>query len=152
MDQRATALLGEWKVGKAAVPLTLQRVDRVPGLARPQEPKRPFPYREEEITYENKKAKVKFACTLTVPTGDGPFPAVVMITGSGPQNRDEEQLGHKPFLIIADYLTRRGIAVVRVDDRPVAGGKPGPVTRALHAAFRARAGLGADPMPWELPS
>ena len=88
---------------------------------RPQTPKPPFPYRSEEVTYENKAGGVKLAGTLTLPPGQGPFPAVLLITGSGPQDRDETILGHKPFLVIADALTRRGIAVLRVDDRGVGG-------------------------------
>lgn len=84
---------------------------------RPQEPQKPYPYDEEEVTFENAKAGITLAGTLTLPTKDGVFPAVVLITGSGPQNRDEELMGHKPFLVIADYLTRNGIAVLRFDDR-----------------------------------
>jgi hypothetical protein len=115
INKEGTEIAGEWKAtGK--YPLTLKRVDKLPTARRPQEPKRPLPYREEEITYENKKAKVIFAGTLTLPKGEGPFPAVLMITGSGPQNRDEEADGHKPFLVIADYLTRRGIADLKSDE------------------------------------
>jgi uncharacterized protein len=84
---------------------------------RPQEPKPPFPYYQEDITFENPKAGIKLAGTLTLPARKGNFPAVVLISGSGPQNRDEEVYGHKIFLIIADYLTRNGIAVLRYDDR-----------------------------------
>jgi pimeloyl-ACP methyl ester carboxylesterase len=142
MNKDGTEIAGEWNQGKA-LPLTLKRVDKLPTAKRPQEPKRPFPYREEEITYENKKANVKFAGTLTLPKGDGPFPAVVMITGSGPQNRDEELLGHKPFLVISDYLTRRGIAVVRVDDRGV-GGSTGDNDSSTTADFVEDALAGVD--------
>src|SRR5439155_3130818 len=110
-------IVGEWKQRGLTLPLTLKRVDRLPGYHRPQEPKPPFPYREEEVSYENKKAGIKLAGALTLPKGEGPFPAVLLITGSGAQDRNEEILGHKPFLLIADYLTRRGIAVLRVDDR-----------------------------------
>ncbi len=92
---------------------------------RPQEPKKPYPYVEEEVTYENTKAKVKFAGTLTLPPGDGPFPAVLLITGSGAQDRNEEIFNHRPFLVLADHLTRRGIAVLRVDDRGVGGTSKG---------------------------
>ena len=88
---------------------------------RPQEPKRPFPYVEEEVTYENRPAGVKFAGTFTRPRGTGPFAAVLLITGSGPQDRDEAVFGHRPFLVLADYLTRRGVGVLRVDDRGVGG-------------------------------
>ncbi len=84
---------------------------------RPQEPKPPFPYYQENVTFENPGARIKLAGTLTLPAREGKFPAVVLISGSGPQNRDEEILGHKPFLVIADYLTRHGIAVLRFDDR-----------------------------------
>jgi pimeloyl-ACP methyl ester carboxylesterase len=84
---------------------------------RPQNPKPPFPYAQEEVKYPNPGSKLTLAGTFTKPNGDGPFPAVLMITSSGPQDRDETMAGHKPFLVIADYLTRRGIAVLRVDDR-----------------------------------
>jgi pimeloyl-ACP methyl ester carboxylesterase len=88
-------------------------------LKRPQEPKPPFPYIAEEAGYDN--GEVHLAGTFTKPKGDGPFPAVLLITGSGQQNRDEEIMGHKPFWVLADYLTRRGIAVLRVDDRGIGG-------------------------------
>ena len=88
-------------------------------LDRPQEPKGPLPYLEEEVTFRNTGADITLAGTLTKPKGDGKFPAVVMISGSGPQDRNEEVMGHKPFLIISDYLTRQGIAVLRYDDRGV---------------------------------
>lgn len=87
---------------------------------RPQEPIAPFPYAQEEVNYENPQAPgVKLAGTLTEPAKGGPFPAVLLLTGSGPQDRDETMAGHKPFLVLADYLTRRGLAVLRVDDRGV---------------------------------
>ena len=89
-------------------------------LKRPQEPKPPFPYDAIDVSFENKGAGATLAGTLTVPKGNGPFPCVAMITGSGPQDRDEALLGHKPFLVIADHLTRHGIAVLRYDDRGVA--------------------------------
>jgi len=86
---------------------------------RPQEPKPPLPYREEEVGYDN--GPIHLAATLTLPEGTGPFPAAVLITGSGAQNRDEALLGHRPFLVLSDYLTRAGIAVLRADDRGVGG-------------------------------
>ncbi len=91
--------------------------------ARPQEPKPPFPYREEEVSYEN--GEITLAGTLTLPPEGGPFPAVLLITGSGAQDRNEEIFDHKPFLLIADVLTRAGIAVLRVDDRGVGGSSRG---------------------------
>lgn len=90
-------------------------------LNRPQEPKPPFPYTSEDVTFTNDKFNIKLAGTLTMPEGAGPFKAIIMITGSGAQNRNEELMGHKPFLVIADYLTRHGIAVLRYDDRGVGG-------------------------------
>lgn len=116
--------------GGFPLPLTLVRGDFA--LRRPQEPKPPFPYRSEEVRIENRKDSVTLAGTLTLPEGKGPFPAVVLVTGSGPQNRDEELMGHKPFAVIADYLTRRGIAVLRCDDRGVgqSGGDFGTATSA----------------------
>ena len=89
-------------------------------VARPQEPKAPFPYRVEEVAFDNPQwPDVHLAGTLTLPEGAGPFPAAVMITGSGGQDRDEALMGHKPFAVIADYLTRNGIAVLRFDDRGI---------------------------------
>ncbi len=83
-----------------------------------QEPKPPFPYAEEEVSYPNPAAPdVTLAGTLTKPSTGGPFPAVLLIGSAGPQDRDETTAGHKPFLVLSDYLTRRGIAVLRVDDR-----------------------------------
>lgn len=84
---------------------------------RPQDPQPPYPYRSEEVTFRNEAAGETFHGTLTIPEGRGKFPAVVMVTGSGLQDRNEEIMGHKPFLVIADFLTRRGIAVLRYDDR-----------------------------------
>ncbi|MCC7095327.1 MAG: alpha/beta fold hydrolase, partial [Ignavibacteriaceae bacterium] len=86
---------------------------------RPQEPIKPYPYYSEDVTFKNNKANVTLAGTLTLPQKEGIYPVVILITGSGPQNRDEEILGHKPFLVISDYLTRNGIAVLRYDDRGV---------------------------------
>jgi pimeloyl-ACP methyl ester carboxylesterase len=90
---------------------------------RPQEPKGPFPYGSKDVAFRNENANITLAGTLTTPKGPGPFPCALMITGSGPQDRDEMLLGHKPFLVIADHLSRNGIAVLRVDDRGV--GKSG---------------------------
>jgi len=108
------------------LPMVFKRVEKIETLPRPQTPKPPFPYDAIEVSYENKLGKL--AGTLTVPHGTGPFPAAILITGSGPENRDEEVFGHKPFLIIADYLSRHGIAVLRLDDRGV-GGSAGDSTR-----------------------
>lgn len=101
------------------LPLELVRSEKSGELLRPQEPKPPYPYHVEEVTVENAKAGVKLAGTLTLPVRGEDYPVVILITGSGPQNRDEEVMGHKPFLVLADYLTRRGMGVLRLDDRGV---------------------------------
>jgi fermentation-respiration switch protein FrsA (DUF1100 family) len=127
-------LVGTWTQARA-MPLSLSRVDKIEPLRRPQTPSRPFPYTEEEVAISvaaapldpaRKSERITLAGTLTLPPGNGPFPAVVFITGSGPQDRDETILEHRPFLVLADALTRRGIATLRVDDRGVgkSGGKP----------------------------
>lgn len=86
---------------------------------RPQEPSKPYPYISEEVTFQNLESNITLAGTLTLPSASGNFPAVILITGSGAQNRDEEFSGHRPFLILSDHLTRNGIAVLRYDDRGV---------------------------------
>jgi uncharacterized protein len=116
-----SAIDGTWTQGGGTRPLVLKRItdkdsaDLEP--KRPQNPKKPYPYREEDVSYENKVQNVALAATITIPQGKGPFPGVVLITGSGPQDRDETLLGHKPFLVLSDYLTRHGIVVLRADDR-----------------------------------
>jgi pimeloyl-ACP methyl ester carboxylesterase len=99
---------------------------------RPQDPRPPFPYSRDEMTFQS--GEVTLAGTLTIPEGEGPFPAVILLSGSGPQNRDEELFNHRPFLVIADYLSRRGIAVLRCDDRGV-GGSTGDVYQSTTADF-----------------
>ncbi len=84
---------------------------------KPQEPVRPFPYEEREVAFANPDDGTVLHGTLTVPSGADQHPAAVLVTGSGPQDRDEEILGHRPFLVLADWLTRRGFAVLRYDDR-----------------------------------
>jgi pimeloyl-ACP methyl ester carboxylesterase len=114
------AIEGNWSQGGASFPLLLDRTD-AEALApnRPQEPQPPFPYEVLDVEFDNPEAGIRLAGTLTIPAGDGPHPAVVLISGSGPQDRDETVFGHRPFLVLADYLTRRGIAVLRCDDRGI---------------------------------
>jgi uncharacterized protein len=123
---------GTWKQGGNTMPLTLKKLAAAFTVIRPQEPKPPFPYSSENVTFTNEKFNIKLAGTLTIPEGQGPFKAVIMITGSGAQNRNEELMGHKPFLVIADYLSRNGIAVLRYDDRGV-GGSQGKYSEATSA-------------------
>ena len=128
-DATGHVVVGTYEQAGTPVPLTLEWRETATQLVRPQEPKPPFPYRSEDVQYENAGAGVTLAGTVTIPAGDGPFPAALLITGSGAQDRNEELFGHKPFLVIADYLTRAGIAVLRVDDRGV-GGSTGNTTSA----------------------
>jgi hypothetical protein len=109
---------GNWIQGDSTR-LVMQRVDKIPELNRPQTPKKPYPYTEEEVVYQNPAADVSIAGTLTIPQGKGPFPAVLLLAGSGPSDRNEAALGHKPFLVLADHLTRQGLAVLRADKRGV---------------------------------
>lgn len=121
IDKEVTSMDGTWTQAGQSWPLALKRAKGAAEMERrrPQVPVKPYPYREEEVRYENKGADVWLAATLTIPPGKGPFPAVVLITGSGPQDRDESIMGHRPFLVLSDYLTRKGIAVLRADDRGV---------------------------------
>lgn len=116
-----TRLKGEWHQAGRTYTLDLEKREEVFVLNRPQEPQPPYPYKEEEVRFQNDKQGFTLAGTLSIPDGEGPFPAVLLISGSGSQNRDEEIFGHKPFKVIADYLTRNGIAVLRYDDRGVGG-------------------------------
>lgn len=94
-----------------------QGVKSIEAPHRPQEPKLPYPYAEEHISYDNSKAGVTLSGTLTLPHSKNPSPVALLIAGSGPHERDEAVLGHKPFLVLADYLTRQGVAVLRFDKR-----------------------------------
>lgn len=111
--------------------------------ARPQIPTKPYPYREVEASYDNAaRPGVHLAGTLTVPDGAGPFPAVLLITGSGRQDRDETLFEHRPFLVLADHFTRRGVAVLRVDDRGAGGSTgAGPNDTSLDFATDVQAGI-----------
>jgi pimeloyl-ACP methyl ester carboxylesterase len=112
------SIVGTFKQGGQSFPMNLSKeIIEKEKLVRPQEPIKPYSYYSEDITFENKKAGIRLEGTLTLPKKEGVFPAVILISGSGPQNRDEELLGHKPFLVLSDFLTKNGIAVLRFDDR-----------------------------------
>ncbi len=115
----STTIQGEWNQGGRSFELNLEKQTEQFVLNRPQEPQPPFPYVEEEVGFKNIEQGFNLGGTLTTPEGEGPFPAVILVTGSGSQNRDEEIFGHKPFKVIADHLTRHGIVVLRYDDRGV---------------------------------
>lgn len=110
---------GHWKQSGQSLPMQLTRSTPPEAIRRPQEPKPPFPYQSTDVRVENMAAGITLAGTLTLPNSKGPHPAVLLLTGSGPQDRDETILGHKPFLVLADHLTRQGFAVLRLDDRGV---------------------------------
>jgi uncharacterized protein len=129
-----TLIEGTWKQGGATLPLNIVKLSNSFTLNRPQEPKPPYPYISEDVTFNNDKFNIKLAGTLTKPQGKGPFPAVILITGSGAHNRNEELFGHKPFMVIADFLSRNGIAVLRYDDRGV-GKSQGSQINATSADF-----------------
>ena len=115
-------------------PLNLQKGTKEAKKTRPQDPQPPFPYRIEEVRFVNEKEGNTLVGTLTVPDGEGPFPAMVLVSGSGQQNRDEELMNHRPFWVIADYCARHGIAVLRYDDRGM-GGSTGALENATSLDF-----------------
>ncbi len=125
LAQDGQSISGTWTQSGQSLPLNLIKKENKEEvtLLRPQEPKPPFPYKSEDHFFENRGAKIFLQGTLTSPPGEGPFPTAILISGSGPQDRNEEILGHKPFWVIADYLTRKGIAVFRYDDRGVGKSK-----------------------------
>ena len=119
LNASKNAITGEWSQGSTTATVDFKRSDQPLGLRRPQTPTKPYPYREEEVSIRNEGAAVTLAGTLTLPQGAGPFPAALLIAGSGPHDRDESIANHKPFLVLADHLTRKGIAVLRYDKRGV---------------------------------
>jgi pimeloyl-ACP methyl ester carboxylesterase len=129
---------GTFMQGSVSIPLTFGRATKESLWAgRPQDPKPPYPYNTKEVTVPS-DGGVRLAGTVVIPEGPGPFPAVVFVTGSGPQDRDEALMGHRPFLVIADYLARHGIASLRYDDRGVAK-STGTFETATSADFAADA-------------
>lgn len=130
-------IAGKWTQGSLNLPLTLHQRPagaKQPTLNRPQTPQKPYPYGEEEVAFESAAGHARLAGSFTRPKGTGPFPAVVMIAGSGPNTRDEPIMGHRLFLVIADYLTRHGIAVLRYDKRGT-GSSTGDYVKATTADF-----------------
>lgn len=115
-----TTIIGNFKQAGQSFPMNLSRQEfEEEKIVRTQEPVKPYSYYSEDITFTNKKAGITLAGTLTLPKREGNYPALILISGSGPQNRNEEVSGHKPFLVLADHLTKHGIAVLRFDDRGV---------------------------------
>ena len=128
-------IIGTFKQGGQEFPMNLSRKAIEKEIVkRPQEPSKPYSYYSEDVTFQNTNANITLAGTLTLPKKQGVFPVVILISGSGPQNRDEELLGHKPFLVLSDYFTKNGIAVLRYDDRGV-GLSQGDFKTATSADF-----------------
>ena len=125
---------GEFTQHGMTFPLNLEKGSKEAKQVRPQDPQPPFDYRIEEVSFTNEKEGNTLTGTLTIPKGKGPFPAMVLVSGSGQQNRDEELMNHRPFWVIADYCTRHGIAVLRYDDRGM-GGSTGEVENATSLDF-----------------
>jgi len=133
-DQGRTMVIASllFKHGKRAIKVVSDGQNRIIGLRidtevrlkpahRPQMPRGPYPYSIRDVTFTNSRDQTTIAGTLTLPKGDDPVPVVLLITGSGPQDRDSTIAKHKPFWVLADHLTRHGIGVLRVDDRGVGG-------------------------------
>lgn len=139
IDAGGESATGNMSQSGMTIPFTLERLgegEAAPGLVRPQTPKPPFPYAEEAFVVE--RGAVTLAGTLTLPAGEGPHPAVLLLSGSGGQDRNQELRGHQPFWVIADRLSRNGIAVLRVDDRGV-GESTGDLSQASNEDLRADA-------------
>jgi len=133
VSQDGARIEGRFRQSGVDLPVVLTR-GQVEPPKRPQNPAPPLPYDAQDVTFANATGGSTLAGTLTVPRSAGPHPAVVLISGSGPQDRDESLLGHKPFLVLADHLTRNGIAVLRYDDRGV-GSSTGAFATATSQDF-----------------
>ena len=134
ISEEGIKIEGNWIQGGMTLPLVLERTNLRTVMKRPQEPEKPFPYHVEEVVFQSINERITLAGTLTIPFSEEKCPAVLLLSGSGPQNRDEAVFGHHPFFVLADYLTRRGLAVLRVDDRGV-GGSTGDFSEATALDF-----------------
>ncbi len=129
-----TTINGIWKQGAGTATLNFKKTNQVLALNRPQTPRQPFSYKVEDVEFENADKTVRYGGTLTLPRGGGKYAAAILISGSGQQDRDETIFEHKPFAVLADYLSNKGIVVLRVDDRGV-GKTNGDATKATSADF-----------------
>ena len=134
VNYNISTIIGTWTQGSQDFKLELQKGELPLKPSRSQEPKKPYPYLEKEVKYKNREANIVLGGILTYPKNDPPYPAVILISGSGAEDRDETVFGHRPFLVLADYLTKRGFAVLRVDDRGV-GVSTGVYLEAKNADF-----------------
>src|SRR5207244_12770477 len=119
LNTAKVTITGSWTQNSVEQKLDFQRSDQLLELVRPQNPAKPYPYQEEEVIFTNGKAKISLAGTLTVPRGPRPFPAAILLSDSGPHDRDESLVGHRPFLVLADHLKRKGIPVLRFGKRGI---------------------------------
>jgi len=129
-------IIGNFVQSGQSFPLILIKKGENTTEIRYQEPSKPYSYHSENIFFDNEEDSVRLSGTLTLPSNKGKFPVVILITGSGPQNRDEELFNHKPFLVLSDHLTKKGIAVLRFDDRGV-GKSTGTFANATTKNFTA---------------
>lgn len=135
MNSNDNAINGTLDQGGVSIPLKLVLVESASGqTARPQTPQKPYPYFSKEVLIENTTDSISLAGTLTLPDSIGKYPVAILISGSGPQDRDETIFGHKPFLVLADYLTKNGLGILRFDDRGV-GKSTGNFHNATTADF-----------------
>lgn len=119
LNEDGSSLSGKWQQNGQYMSLTFLRLESAAVIHRPQDPQPPFPYEEREVSFRNVENGIQLFGTLVIPDGEAPFPAVVFVSGSGPQDRDEAIAGHRPFAVLADALARCGIASLRYDDRGV---------------------------------
>jgi len=139
LDDEGESTACELTQAGATFPCTLTTIDgsafaTLTSPKRPQTPKPPFPYPTRDVKIAS--GTIELAGTLALPTGPGPHPAAVLITGSGAQDRDETLFDHKPFLVLADHLARQGIATLRLDDRGI-GGSTGDLSQVTTADLAA---------------
>ena len=142
------SLYGQWFQGSMSLPLDMKKTSDAAAakeIKRPQTPVPPFNYIAEEVSYSNADKSVQFGGTFTYPMNKPAkkYPCILLITGSGMQDRDETLFGHKPFAVIADYLTKQGIAVLRVDDRG-AGKTTGNFSKSTTEDFEKDVETGID--------
>jgi len=134
LDPQGKRIEGKWNQGRWSQPLILKKVPEIVRLQRPQTPVPPYPYDQQEVTFVNPEDDAQLVGTLTLPRTGGPFPAVMLIPGGGAHDRDYSILRHQPFLVLADYLSRQGIAVLRFDERGV-GESTGDRSQATSADY-----------------
>ena len=138
-------IVGVWLQGGMSIPLEMKKTETPAEILKPQTPKPPFDYISEDITYQNPDKSMTYGATITIPKGGKTYPAMILISGSGSQNRDSEIKGHKPFAVIADYLAKKGYIVLRVDDRGMGQTNIGKNSKDLTSAdFAKDVSVGID--------